>query len=143
MPAKPVTKLTLSIFDSFSDVSRSRVSKEDYLKRAGVDTTKVDYAIPQSFFEKCSAKNDTRHYVWDYRTNSTFGEALCLDDLKDELVTRATAVIADFNVKPNKDQVLSIYHFTECLERDVVQGLLAKIEGKGKEFLNKRLTSGN
>lgn len=112
----------------------SHVSRKDFVERAGVDTAKVDFAVPQSFFD--SAENtDPMGYVWDYRTNSTFGEPLGLSSLKDFHAKAAESALTDFNRKPSVDALRHLTHLCECLPKEQVDCLRARFSQNATEWL--------
>jgi hypothetical protein len=132
--------MTSSPLDCFTDISRARISKEEFLKRAGVDTVNIDYSLPQSFYEECRAKKDEEVYVWDYRNNTTFGEPLCFKDIYPALESKLTEAISAFNVEPTVKGMTAIYRLTSCLPLLQVRALLTGIQPNGLAFLSSRLS---
>lgn len=65
-------------------INTQNLDKKDLLQMAGIDDTKVDYAVPQAWFDQHVDEIRQRGgAVWNYSENN-FGQPLWMDDVRAE-----------------------------------------------------------
>jgi hypothetical protein len=60
-----------------------RLQKDELVQAAGMDETKIDFAIPRLWIRATGA--DPNDYVWSYERNPVFGEAVSIESVLEKL----------------------------------------------------------